>query len=197
MLADALPDKFGNILIDEWLVRSGRDRSSFTPVERLCYVGARGMGALEFEPVLRDARETSTKVDVGDLVSLAAQAIAQKKQLDTRIMGNSKAELEAMRDILRVRTSAGGARAKAVIAWNESTGKIRSGQIEAPSRFGYWLLKNFNLAGAYSYEQAFQLAQQLGLTTSVIRNVGPASFARMAGGVLRDCGSSLGRSVVA
>ncbi len=147
LLADALPDKFGNLLIDEWLIRSGRDRGSFTPVERLCYVGARGMGALEFEPAIRREADRSVPIDVAALVELAAEALAQKQQRDTRFTGEDHHDLEAMRDILRVGTSAGGARAKAVIAWNQATGEVRSGQVQAPPGFGYWLLKFDGVAG--------------------------------------------------
>lgn len=147
LLADALPDKFGNTLIDQWLVRSGRDSTSFTPVERLCYVGGRAMGALEFEPLFGDSRDRSTRVDVGELTELAAMALAQKKQLSTCLTGNSEADLDAMRDILRVGTSAGGARAKAVIAWDEESGEVRSGQVTAPSGFSYWLLKFDGVSG--------------------------------------------------
>lgn len=146
MLADALPDKFGNLLIDEWLVRSGRDRRSFTPVERLYYVGARGMGALEFEPAIRSALDKSDTVDVAQLVKLASIALAEKERLDTLLTGDA-ADAEAMRDILRVGTSAGGARAKAVIAWNEATGEVRSGQVAAPEGFGYWLMKFDGVSG--------------------------------------------------
>ena len=147
MLADALPDRFGNLLIDEWLDRTGRGRENFSPVERLCYVGTRGMGAMEFKPSLRHEPEQSTSVDVAQLVELAAAALAQKEELDTRITGNAVEDLDAMRDILRVGTSAGGARAKAVIAWNESTGEVRSGQVEAPHGFSYWLLKLDGVSG--------------------------------------------------
>jgi serine/threonine-protein kinase HipA len=147
MLADALPDRFGNLLIDEWLVRSGRDRASFTPVERLCYVGSRGVGALEFEPAIHRGADQSVPVDVAELVELASEALAEKQQLDTRLNNDDGEKLAAMRDILRVGTSAGGARPKAVIAWNESTGEVRSGQVEAPPGFGYWILKFDGVAG--------------------------------------------------
>ncbi len=147
LLADALPDKFGNLLIDEWLVRTGRDLESFTPVERLCYVGTRGMGALEFQPAIRRESDRSLPVDVAELVELAAAALAQKQRLDAHFTGDEREDLEAMRDILRVGTSAGGARAKAIIAWNQDTGEVRSGQVQAPLGFGYWLLKFDGLAG--------------------------------------------------
>jgi len=147
MLADALPDRFGNLLIDEWLVRTGRAPAEFTPIERLCYLGRRGMGALEFRPALRDRQSGSVSVNVAELVDLANTALAQKELLTTRINSGGKEDLDAMGDILRVGTSAGGARAKAVIAWNEKTGDIRSGQVKAPPGFGYWLIKFDGVAG--------------------------------------------------
>jgi serine/threonine-protein kinase HipA len=146
MLADSLPDKFGNLLIDEWLVREGRDPNSFTPIERLCYVGTRGMGALEYRPALVKGSR-SAKVDIGTLVELARKAIAEKETLSTQIGRGDKEDVEAMRDILRVGTSAGGARAKAIIAWNRKTGEVRSGQVKAPDGFEYWLLKFDGVAG--------------------------------------------------
>ena len=147
MLADALPDRFGNLLIDEWLVRTGRAPSDFTPVERLCYLGQRGMGALEFRPALRDRQSGSVPVNVAALVDLANTALAQKEMLATKIGPENEEELDGMRDILRVGTSAGGARAKAVIAWNEKSGEVRSGQVKAPPGFGYWLIKFDGIGG--------------------------------------------------
>ncbi|VGO21078.1 type II toxin-antitoxin system HipA family toxin [Pontiella sulfatireligans] len=147
MLADSLPDKFGNLLIDEWLVRTGRQRTDFTPLERLCYIGTRGMGALEFRPAMRERQSGSIPIDIKELVDLANTALAQKEMLDTAIGNNSAEDLDAMRDILRVGTSAGGARAKAIIAWNEKNGEVRSGQVKAPPGFGYWLMKFDGVAG--------------------------------------------------
>ncbi|MCA9189924.1 MAG: type II toxin-antitoxin system HipA family toxin, partial [Planctomycetales bacterium] len=147
MLADSLPDKFGNLLINEWLDRIGRSRDDFSPVERLRYVGTRAVGALEYEPALRMDSEKSVAVDVAELVGLASAAVAHKERLQTRFTGEGTSDLGAVRDILRVGTSAGGARAKAVIAWNEATGEIRSGQAQAPPGFGYWLLKFDGVSG--------------------------------------------------
>lgn len=147
MLADCLPDRFGNLLIDEWLVRTGRSPADFTPIDRLCYLGRRGMGALEFRPALRDRQSGSVPVNVAELVDLANTALAQKETLSTQIGEKNEESLDAMRDILRVGTSAGGARAKAVIAWNENSGEIRSGQIKAAPGFGYWLIKFDGISG--------------------------------------------------
>ena len=147
MLADCLPDRFGNLLIDEWLVRTGRSTADFTPIDRLCYLGRRGMGALEFRPALRDQQSGSVPVDVAELVELANTALAEKEILSTQLGGGNEKDLEAMRDILRVGTSAGGARAKAVITWNEKTGEVRSGQVKAPPNFSYWLIKFDGVSG--------------------------------------------------
>ncbi len=139
LLADSLPDRFGNALIDAWLATQGRRPESFNAVERLCYVGARGMGALEFVPALGPRTRTSTPLDVEALVALAADVLAHR----TRVGGSLAPEhaQAALEDILRVGTSAGGARAKAIIAWNPDTHEVRSGQVRAAEGFGYWLLK--------------------------------------------------------
>ena len=141
LLADSLPDRYGQKLINVWLARSGRKPEDFNAVDRLCYVGKRGMGALEFRPAIRDRQSGSVPVNVTELVDLANTALAQKEMLSTQINPENAEKLEPMRDILRVGTSAGGARAKAIIAWNEKTGAVRSGQVKAPEGFGYWLIK--------------------------------------------------------
>ena len=139
LLADSLPDKFGNALIDAWLSRQGRDVGSFTPVERLCYTGNRGMGALEFKPHISDAPSSARKVDIDALVSLANQVLDERVALQGKFSGED--DQQVVEDILRVGTSAGGARAKAVLAWNEKTGEFRSGQTPASPGFTQWLLK--------------------------------------------------------
>jgi serine/threonine-protein kinase HipA len=236
LLADSLPDKFGNLLIDQWLVHQGRRPESFDPVERLCYLGTRAMGALEFRPTLMPEFSPET-LHLEALVQLANDALASRESLHA----NLSQPPEALATILRVGTSAGGARAKAVIAWNAKTGEIRSGQVQSAEGFEPWLLKfdgvsanrdkelndplgygrieyayhlmaraagitmsdcrlleengrahfmtrrfdrgpaggkfhmqslcamghfDFNQAGAYSYEQAFQIARRLGLPQS-------------------------------
>ena len=134
MLADSLPDKWGNHLIDAWLAETGRSRETFTPVERLCYIGVRGMGALEYRPALRTYGD-SVPVEVDRLADLASLVLADRKKVQLELKGRGVEEL------FRVGTSAGGARAKALIAWNRETGEIRSGQTNAPSGFEHWILK--------------------------------------------------------
>ena len=140
LLADALPDKFGNSIIDAWLARSGRDSADFSPVERLCYTGKRGMGALEFAPAIIGRYDKSVPVEISDLVELAQEVMAQRKSLDVSLDGSGKEHADAIMDILRVGTSAGGARPKAVIAMNDK-GDVMSGQAKAPKGYDYWILK--------------------------------------------------------
>ena len=140
LLADALPDKFGNALIDAWLARTGRVIAEFNPVERLCYMGDRGMGALEFRPALNTGLKRRVSVDIAELVALAREVSAARRHLDARVGSGDGPDAEALRDILRVGTSAGGARAKAVIAMN-GAGRILSGQGPVPEGYDHWLLK--------------------------------------------------------
>ena len=138
LLADSLPDDFGNAVIDQWLIREGRDKADFSPIERLCYIGQRGMGALEFRPSIRSRPGGSVAVDVAALTELAQHVLDLREGLLLNLSDDSKKSLD---DILRVGTSAGGARAKAVVAWNPDTEQMRSGQVKAPEGFEYWLLK--------------------------------------------------------
>ena len=139
MLADSLPDKFGNTLIDAWLSTLGRSPGSFTPVERLCYTGAHGMGALEFLPLINEAPSSARRVEIDALVALSNRVLDERVALEGKLVGED--DRRAIEDILRVGTSAGGARAKAVIAWNPETGEFRSGQTPSSDGFSPWLMK--------------------------------------------------------
>lgn len=145
LLADSLPDKFGNALINAWLATQGRPPESFSAVERLCYTGTRGMGALEFAPVLGPKPRKATKIEIDALVRLASEVLTCRGDLQGSF--RSAAREKALQDILRVGTSAGGARAKVVIAWNRDTNEVRSGQIAAGDGFDYWLLKFDGVGG--------------------------------------------------
>ena len=138
LLADSLPDRFGNLLIDAWLAMSGRSSESFNPVERLCYTGSRAVGALEFEPVIGPGGR-GRRLQVDRLVDLANRVLSDRIGLAGRLDASN--DREALEDILAVGTSAGGARAKAVLAWNPSTGEFRSGQVDAPEGYEPWILK--------------------------------------------------------
>ncbi len=145
LLADSLPDKFGNVLIDAWLATQGRTPEGFNAVERLCYIGTRGMGALEFKPVIGPRQRKSSKIDIDALVQLAGEVLTHRGNLSGHF--HEAGREQALRSILSVGTSAGGARAKAVIAWNRATNEVRSGQIAAGEGFEYWLLKFDGVAG--------------------------------------------------
>jgi serine/threonine-protein kinase HipA len=139
LLADSLPDRFGNTLIDAWLATQGRRPESFNAVERLCYIGVRGMGALEFVPTKGPPLQRSATVRLDALVELASQVLTHRASLQVSFApGRRHAGLQ---DMLRVGTSAGGARAKAIVAWNRATDEVRSGQVPAPAGFDHWLLK--------------------------------------------------------
>jgi serine/threonine-protein kinase HipA len=134
LLADALPDDFGNALIDRWLAERGVAKATITPLDRLAYMGKRAMGALELKPQRGPGTKTPTAIELGDLVATARQALSGRWTDDDGTAA-------ALRTIIEVGTSAGGARAKAVVAWNPRTNEMRSGQLEAPPGFEHWLLK--------------------------------------------------------
>ena len=139
LLSDSLPDKFGNLLINQWLASQGRPANSMNPVERLCYIGTRGMGALEFRPAAGGPGGGGRTIDIASMVNLASIVLSQREELNGVLDGERDAE--TIRDILRVGTSAGGARAKAVLAWHPQTGEFHSGQFVAESGFQHWLVK--------------------------------------------------------
>lgn len=139
LLSDSLPDKYGNALINEWLARSNRLPGSFNAVERLCYTGNRGMGAIEFRPASGPTPMDSEVIDIAKLVELATQVLRERDGMKASFSGEGRAD--ALREILRVGTSAGGARAKAVVAWNPVTNEVRSGQAAVGSGFEHWLMK--------------------------------------------------------
>jgi serine/threonine-protein kinase HipA len=241
LFVDSIPDKFGNKIIDQWLTQNGREPGSFSALERLCYTGSRGMGALEFYPAIHPNFIESEPLEIERLRALAANILDQRKKIKVKLR-----EKEIFEQIVKVGTSAGGARAKVLIAYNEATNTVLSGQVRAPEGFGYWLLKfddiennrdkenadpagfgaleytyseiakeagiemtecqlltdgnhrhfmtrrfdrtengnklhyqsltaiahyDFNIAGAYSYEQAFAIAKRIGLTMTDIEQM--------------------------
>ncbi|MDR1825889.1 MAG: type II toxin-antitoxin system HipA family toxin [Bifidobacteriaceae bacterium] len=178
-IADALPDAFGNALVEQWLATKGVDRSAITPLDRLAYQGRRGMGALEFKPVRGPHAEKATAVELGQLVA-AARAAAQGRLTD---------DVVSLRPLIRVGTSAGGARAKAVVAWNPADGDLLSGQVEAPPGYQHWLIKfdgvgrdtELGTGGNYGrIEQAYAtMARQAGIDmppTRLLEEGGRAHF---------------------
>ena len=148
LLADSLPDRFGNRLIDVWLAETGRRLESFNPVDRLCYVGTRGVGALEYQPATPRA-DRRGELALAQLVDLANRVLDERNRLSGRLD-----DREALEDILSVGTSAGGARAKAVLAWNPDTREFRSGQVDTKAGFEHWILKFDGIAGNRDRELA-------------------------------------------
>ena len=138
LLADMLPDRYGNELINLWLAQQGRPENSMNPVEMLCFIGKRGMGALEFEPATLKQNINTFSIEIDSLVQIAGKMLSKKEAFSTNLKSD---EEKALREILKIGTSAGGARPKAVIAYNEKTGEVRSGQTRVPEGFEHWLLK--------------------------------------------------------
>ena len=170
LLADALPDKYGNQLINLWLTQQGRPQDSMNPVEMLCFIGTRGMGALEFEPaVLKEGKRTFS-IEIDSLVATAQKMLDQKEAFTTNL---NKDEEHAVLEILKIGTSAGGARPKALIAWNEKTGEVKSGQTKAPKGFEHWLIKldgvsDIQLGSSHGYGRVemayYNMAKACGIT---------------------------------
>ena len=172
LLADALPDEFGNALIDGWMAAKGVARAQITPLDRLAYMGKRGMGALEFHPARTPAESSTTALSLAKLVESARLAV--RGELGAESMTGA-----ALAQIIKVGTSAGGARAKAAVAWNPATGEIRAGQFDVAPGFEHWLLKfdgmgaDWELGGTQDYgrvEYAYHLmATAAGIAMSPCR----------------------------
>lgn len=141
LLADTLPDKFGQAIVNAWLARLGRSPDDFSIIERLCYTGSRAMGALEFKPSVNKHLGQPVSVEISEIITLIQDVMNHRNSLDVTLTHDEQKAQEALLDILRIGTSAGGARAKAVIAYNEKTGEVMSGQADAPEGFEHWLLK--------------------------------------------------------
>jgi len=144
MLSDVLPDKYGNRLINVWLAQQGRPENSMNPVEKLCFIGSRGIGALEFEPAQNKANKNSFSLELDSLVEVAKKMLNERESFLTKI---GKDEEKTMMEILKIGTSAGGARPKAVIAYHPKTKEVRSGQGNVPKGFEHWLIKLDGVSG--------------------------------------------------
>ena len=184
LLADALPDTYGRALFDRWLTLTGR--TSGNPIETLCFLGKRCMGALEFEPALDAGYDVHEKFEIDTLVEVAKDALAQKSSFGVNLNDDKKA---AIAEILRLGTSAGGQRAKAIIAYNSLTGEVRSGQVEAPEGFDYYLIKLDGISALAGFKATenygrleysfYQLARACGIEMSectLIEENGRAHF---------------------
>lgn len=162
LLADVLPDNYGNAIVNAWLARNGRASDSLNPVELLCFIGKRGMGALEFEPALPKVSHTASTIEIANLIAIAETILSGRKNFKAKLAAKDE---KALLDILKIGTSAGGARAKAIIAYHPKTHAVRSGQAEAPKGFSQWLIKfdgvhDIQLGAAHGYgrvEMAYHL----------------------------------------
>lgn len=178
LIADSLPDRFGTAVIEAWLASQGRTPGDFDAVERLLVIGKRGMGALEFEPERGPKQDRASRVHIDALVDLASQILRHREDLQGRF---DDEDSQALSEILRVGTSAGGARAKAIIAWNPETNEVRSGQVAAEKGFEHWILKLDGVSanrdrerddppGAGAIEFAYSLmARRAGITMTSCR----------------------------
>lgn len=138
LLADSLPDRYGNQLINRWLAQQGRPQDSMNPIEMLCFIGTRGMGALEFVPSTLKEYKRSYSLEIDSLVEIARNMLTKRTEFSSNLLCD---EEKAVMDILKIGTSAGGARPKALIAYNEKTGEVKSGQTNAAKGFEQWLIK--------------------------------------------------------
>jgi serine/threonine-protein kinase HipA len=138
LLADVLPDKYGSQLMNIWLAQNGRPENSMNPIEQLCFIGTRGMGALEFEPTQLKSTKKPFQVEIHSLVDIAQRMLNKREEFETNM---NEDEQKTMMEILKIGTSAGGARPKAIIAYNKKTGEVRSGQTNSPKGFEHWLIK--------------------------------------------------------
>lgn len=172
LLSDALPDKYGNKLINTWLALQGRPENSMNPVEKLCFIGTRGMGAITFEPTQIRTGKRTFSLELNSLIDVAQRMLNEREEFLTSL---DKDEEKAMMDILKIGTSAGGARPKAVIAYNPNTKDVRSGQGNVPKGFEHWLLKLDGVSGVQFGESSgwgrveyayYLMAKDCGITIS-------------------------------
>ena len=184
MLADSLPDTYGKALFEQWLTLTGR--TSGNPIETLCFLGKRCMGALEFEPATGPGSDPNMKIEIDSLVDVAREALLNKKEFGANLSADKRA---AIAEILRLGTSAGGQRAKAIIAYNKETGEVRSGQVEVPEGFDYYLIKLDGVSAEAGFKETenfgrleysfYQLAKDCGIDMtdcSLIEENGRAHF---------------------
>ncbi|MBQ4059050.1 MAG: type II toxin-antitoxin system HipA family toxin [Lachnospiraceae bacterium] len=141
LVADSLPDRFGNAVIEQWLMSLGKSLSDFTAIDRLCYTGKRGMGALEYVPASTEIKDIDENINVREMVKFASDVLNNREKVS--LNANDRLTYS---QLVQIGSSAGGARAKAVIAWNEETNEVRSGQMQLGEGYDYWLMKFDNVS---------------------------------------------------
>lgn len=156
LLADSLPDDFGNSVLNAWVARNGRLPSTITPLERLQYTGKRGMGALTYSPPNHVAGfDKSKEIEISSLVSVAQDILDERESFDVELNPLGNEDKEAMLALMSVGMSAGGARPKAVLAFNEDFSQVRSGQVEVPDGFAHYLMKFDGVSEHNKNEETF------------------------------------------
>lgn len=141
LVADSLPDRFGNAVIEQWLTSLGKSLADFTAIDRLCYTEKRGMGALEYVPASADIKDIDANINVREMVKFASDVLSGRERISL-----SARDSLTYSQLVQVGSSAGGARAKALIAWNEKTNEVRSGQMQLDTGYDYWLMKFDNVS---------------------------------------------------
>lgn len=156
LIADSLPDDFGNAVLNAWVAEQGRSPNDITPLQRLQYIGKRGMGALEYAPATQlQSLNASHQVEIESLVLVAQEILDARGHFDVELKQNGQQDREAMIALLSVGTSAGGARPKAVLAFNEHFTQARSGQANAPAGFDHYLMKFDGVSEHNQNQQTF------------------------------------------
>lgn len=142
LIADSLPDAFGNAVLNAWVAAQGKSADSITPLQRLQYTGTRGMGALEYSPATRVKNlNASANVEIESLIAIAQDILSSRGTFEVDLNSGGQEDREAMMTLMSVGMSAGGARPKAVLAFNEKFTQVRSGQTKAPEGFTHYLMK--------------------------------------------------------
>ncbi|OIQ01121.1 MAG: toxin HipA [Zetaproteobacteria bacterium CG2_30_46_52] len=142
LIADSLPDDFGNTVMDAWVASQGKSPADITPLQRLQYTGKRGMGALTYHPATqRKNLNASQHIEIQSLVAMAQEVLDQRQQFSVNLGAQRQEDQEAMMALLSVGMSAGGARPKAVLAFNDDFTQVRSGQTDVPEGFTHFIMK--------------------------------------------------------
>ncbi|RBO82862.1 type II toxin-antitoxin system HipA family toxin [Marinomonas aquiplantarum] len=142
LIADSLPDDFGNAVLNAWVASQGRSPNDITPLQRLQYTGKRGMGALEYAPAKKfRSLNASQSIEIKTLIAIAQDILDSRSHFEIELNQNEQEDREAMLSLLSVGMSAGGARPKAVLAFNDEFTQVRSGQTDVPNSFTHYLMK--------------------------------------------------------
>ena len=153
LIADSLPDDFGNTVLNAWVAMRGKSPDDISPLQRLQYTGTRGMGALEYAPATQvRSLNASQQIEIDSLIAIAQDILNTRNDFSVALNANNEDNREAMLSLLSVGMSAGGARPKAVLAFNSDFTQVRSGQAIVPEGFTHYLMK-FDGVSEYNKNQ--------------------------------------------